>query len=260
MHKEIHQRILKAAAECFTQRGYAGTSVKDICQSAGVAPATLYRHFRNKQALFEAVELPDLSHGENNPRRKDILEAALDVFSRQGYHGTTMTEVASVAGVARATLYAQFPTKESLLSELLQENPVSGLTTRFSEQVKQEPGGEPAKDLEVIALQFLRLFQDSRKVALFRLVLVEGIRYAPLQRAYHQMINSSVRIFSRFLIAAEPALEDPQFVAQVFIGSLLGFVLTQQVVPGTILPICSPEEIARRTTALWLNGVAVDQS
>ncbi len=260
MHQAIHQRILKAAADCFTQNGYAGTSVKDICQVAGVAPATLYRHFRNKQALFDAVELPVPFNGDENPRRRDILEAALDVFSRQGYHGTTMTEIASVAGVARATLYAQFPTKESLLSELLQEDPLDGLSTRFSEQAEQKPGAEPIKDLEAIAQQFLNLFQDDRKVALFRLVLVEGIRYAPLQRAYHQMIDSSIKIFSRFLKAAAPALKEPQFAAQIFVGSLIGFVLTQQVVPGMVLPVVSPEEIARQATAILINGVLFKQT
>lgn len=260
MYQEIHQKILKAAADCFTQRGYAGTSVKDICQAAGVAPATLYRHFRNKQALYDALELPELIGGEDNPRRRDILEAALDVFSRQGYHGTTMTEVASVAGVARATLYAQFPTKESLLSELLQENPVFGVTPHLTEQVKQEREADPIQELELITLQFLRLFQDNRRVALFRLVLVEGIRYAPLQRAYHQMISGSVKIFSRLLNSVEPKLDDSQFAAQMFIGSLLGFVLTQQVVPGTVLPVYTPEEIARRATTLLLNEVAVNQT
>lgn len=43
MQQEIHQRILKVGADCFSQNGYAGTSIKDICQVANVAPATLFK-------------------------------------------------------------------------------------------------------------------------------------------------------------------------------------------------------------------------
>src|SRR5256885_683522 len=49
------QLLVSVAREQFTERGYAGTSVEDIIQGAGVARGALYHHFAGKDALFRAV-------------------------------------------------------------------------------------------------------------------------------------------------------------------------------------------------------------
>lgn len=47
--------VLAAAAELFYRRGYSRVSMKDIAEAVAVSPAALYRHFRNKHELLEAV-------------------------------------------------------------------------------------------------------------------------------------------------------------------------------------------------------------
>ena len=47
--------VLTAATALFTSKGFANTSVSEICARAGVSPPTLYYHFGNKDGLFEAV-------------------------------------------------------------------------------------------------------------------------------------------------------------------------------------------------------------
>jgi len=258
MSEEIRQRILKAAAECFKHQGYIGTTVAEICQSAGVAPATFYRYFHSKRDLFDAAGIPDSATGDS-PRRREILEAALKVFSQKSYHGATMTEIAARAGVARATLYSQFATKKALLRELLQENPMNELVHQLNAHVAsragQYPEADPRRNLEFLALQFLRFFRDERRVALLRLIVGEGISHPPLQRAYHRMVSTGANAFSKFLSAMIPELEDPLFTARVFIGGLLTFVLSQQVMPGTPLPLPTPEDIAQRVAALFFSGI-----
>jgi AcrR family transcriptional regulator len=49
------QQLLAVARQLFTERGYAGTSIEDIVERAGVARGALYHHFRGKDALFAAV-------------------------------------------------------------------------------------------------------------------------------------------------------------------------------------------------------------
>jgi AcrR family transcriptional regulator len=49
------QLLVDVARERFTEDGYAGTSIEDITQQAGVAKGALYHHFSGKQALFRAV-------------------------------------------------------------------------------------------------------------------------------------------------------------------------------------------------------------
>jgi AcrR family transcriptional regulator len=52
---DTEAKILKAALHLFAQRGYSGTTTKDLAQSAGVAEGTLFRHFENKKAILVAV-------------------------------------------------------------------------------------------------------------------------------------------------------------------------------------------------------------
>ena len=49
--------------------------------------------------------------------RKEIFEAAIDLFVAQGFDDTSMDDVASAAGVSRRTLYRYFATKDDIVFE-----------------------------------------------------------------------------------------------------------------------------------------------
>lgn len=49
------QNILQAALKCFAQKGYAGTSIRDIVTAAGVSRPVLYYYFGSKADLYRAL-------------------------------------------------------------------------------------------------------------------------------------------------------------------------------------------------------------
>jgi AcrR family transcriptional regulator len=49
------ERILDAAEDLFAQKGYSATSLGDVADRVGIRSPSLYNHFRNKEALYEAV-------------------------------------------------------------------------------------------------------------------------------------------------------------------------------------------------------------
>jgi AcrR family transcriptional regulator len=53
--ENTRQAILKSAIETFSRKGYAGTSVQDILQTAKLSKPTLYYYFENKAGLFRAI-------------------------------------------------------------------------------------------------------------------------------------------------------------------------------------------------------------
>lgn len=59
---ETRTAILRVALEQFTERGYEGTSTKDIADALGVTKSSLYYHFANKEAIIRA--LLDNRHAE----------------------------------------------------------------------------------------------------------------------------------------------------------------------------------------------------
>lgn len=48
-------QILRVAIDLFSQRGFSGTTTKEIAKSAGVSEAIIFRHFANKDELYSAI-------------------------------------------------------------------------------------------------------------------------------------------------------------------------------------------------------------
>jgi TetR/AcrR family transcriptional regulator len=59
-------------------------------------------------------------------RRHQLLEAALDLFSRKGFDGTTTKEIAAAAGVTEAIIFRHFPSKQALYSAVIDYRHESG--------------------------------------------------------------------------------------------------------------------------------------
>jgi AcrR family transcriptional regulator len=55
--EEVDRLLLDAARTAFAERGYSGTSTREICDAAGVSEALLFRHFGTKADLFDAAIL-----------------------------------------------------------------------------------------------------------------------------------------------------------------------------------------------------------
>jgi len=49
------ERVLVAAAQIFNEKGYSGTTMRDVGRAVGLQAASLYYHYRSKDELIEAV-------------------------------------------------------------------------------------------------------------------------------------------------------------------------------------------------------------
>ncbi|MCE1227092.1 MAG: TetR/AcrR family transcriptional regulator, partial [Geobacteraceae bacterium] len=48
----VRQRLLDAALQLFSTKGYAATSVRELVEAAGVTKPVLYYYFKNKEGLY----------------------------------------------------------------------------------------------------------------------------------------------------------------------------------------------------------------
>ena len=55
MAGDTKKRILKVALELFAQKGYLGTSMRDIAQQLGLTKAALYKHYTAKQDILDKI-------------------------------------------------------------------------------------------------------------------------------------------------------------------------------------------------------------
>ena len=70
-------RILKAAASCFNQKGFSGTSLKDVSRHLGLTDAALYYYVKNKEELVYQCYL----------RAAELGREAMDRGIRDGANG-----------------------------------------------------------------------------------------------------------------------------------------------------------------------------
>src|SRR3954453_15625100 len=49
--------ILKAVRRVFAEKGFHGTTTRELAEAAGVSEALLFKHFPNKEALYSAMQL-----------------------------------------------------------------------------------------------------------------------------------------------------------------------------------------------------------
>lgn len=71
------ERIVEEASRLFAKKGYEAVNVEAIAQAVGIKAPSLYKHYRNKQELFDAVV------AEMNSR----YEATMSAFQMDGYEG-----------------------------------------------------------------------------------------------------------------------------------------------------------------------------
>ena len=94
--EETRNRILMAAVDCFSERGYDVTSVAEICEAAGVSKGAFYHHFPTKQAVF--LSLMETWLGGLDEQLRALMDAAPDVPSGFAHMSFLVGEVFTVAG------------------------------------------------------------------------------------------------------------------------------------------------------------------
>ena len=100
-----------------------------------------------------------------------ILEAALEVFSQQGFRGATLDQIAEVAGLSKPNLLYYFASKEAIHEALL-----SGLLVTWLDPLRAlDPDGDPVSELLAYVRRKLELSRDfPRESRLFANEMLQG--------------------------------------------------------------------------------------
>ncbi len=172
-----------------------------------------------------------LSNGEKKRRSGDkrdrILQAAVKVFARSGFHATRVSDVAKAAGVADGTIYLYFKSKEELLFSLFQDR-VEKLLAFMREELPKKADA-PARLRAVIDMQ-LGLLEDERDLAeVITVILRQSNRLMKEFAAPH--FNAYLDAIARIVAEGQASgafRQDisPHVAARAIFGALDGITLT----------------------------------
>jgi len=106
-------------------------------------------------------------------KRRQILDAAIRVFARQGFHSTRVSDIADEAGVAYGLVYHYFKSKEEVLNELFTER--WSLLLAAIDEADAE-GRPPRAKLEAVAAFIIQSYRHDPE--LMKVIIVEVTRAA----------------------------------------------------------------------------------
>ena len=184
-----------------------------------------------------------------------ILEAAVDLFVANGYHGTSMRQIAEAVGIAVGGIYNHFEGKEALFTTIIREYP----PIAHFVPVLQRAEGETAEGLlRDGAHRLVRaLGRDQRFLRLMFIEMVEldGVHLGEL----YQQLFPQVALFVARLAQARGRLKPhpPAAVIRAYFGLIFSYAIFEMTLAGT--PIAGDPATLDRLVDILCHGLLVEE-
>ena len=189
-------------------------------------------------------------------KRRVILDAAVRVFARQGFHTCRVSDIADEAGVAYGLVYHYVPSKETILDTLFLERWDVMLAAIAETEKTDLP---PREKLSAIASFIVDSYRHDPE--LMKVIIVEVTRAAnTFGRTHVEKIMQAYEGIGRIVKQAQDngafrTEIDSMFAAQAFYG-LLEQVLTQWIFTGQPVPADELEHVKKEIVEMICGGLA----
>jgi|SRR5215467_8987696 len=189
-------------------------------------------------------------------RREQIIDAALRVFSQKGFTSATNKDIAREAGITPGLIYYYFESKEKLLEAIIDARSPIRLVNSPPPQLVTMP---PELFLRFTIRQVLSIIEGENFVQFIRVMIPEVIRnpqVTPLVAGlFQRLLDFLTRYFESKMESGELRRSDASLTAQVFLGSVIGFLLRRHIVRDPLALQYSHEQIANAVVETVLIGL-----
>lgn len=163
-------------------------------------------------------------------KRQAILDSAYQLFRRQGFDKTSVSEITAAAGGSKATVYSHFGSKEELFVECMlaaADSYMAG-TLRHLEA----PGADPGVALHHFGRSFLNFICSPEQVEVRRLMIAEAARSGTgrLFFAKISVLRAHVAAFMSACMASGTLRRDDPGLAADHLGALLEAEILQPLI------------------------------
>ena len=178
---------------------------------------------------------------KSEAKTEAILKGAIAEFLKGGYAATSMDKIAKAAAVSKATVYSHFGDKENLFNAVIQDLVKDKFQTVIDLDSAQSLEQDPKVVLSMMATKMLNDAKSDRSFLDFiRIIIGESGRFPELAQAYvKSVVKPTIEILTKYF-KSHPALElkDPEATVRIMMGSLIYFVMLQEMMHGKdIIPL-----------------------
>ena len=184
--------------------------------------------------------------------RNRILDAALDVFSNNGYHTSRMDDIVDEASVSKGSIYFHFPNKERLFLALVDQ--FSDLIDRsVTEAIAEEEGIQKVSVAVETVLATFAKYRRPTKILLVQAVGLGTVFEKKRQEVHDRFANMIEEFLNEAIAAGDIQTVNSKITAHAWMGAI--YTLVMQWVM-TAEP--SKEEIQDHLLPLLLRSVGYE--
>ena len=187
------------------------------------------------------LKIKNSERSKSEAKTEAILEGAMQEFLQHGYAAASMDKIAKAAKVSKATVYSHFEDKETLFNAVMQDLVKDKFQKIMGLQQPQSLAKDPKIVLSQMATRMLENAMSDRAFQDFiRIIIGESGRFPELAKAYvRNLAKPAIDTLTEYFTAhPELKLDDPEATVRVMIGTLVYFVMLQEMLHGKdILPL-----------------------
>ena len=181
------------------------------------------------------IKTKNSERSKSEAKTEAILKGAMKEFLKGGYAATSMDRVAKSAKVSKATVYSHFGDKESLFNAVMQDLAQDKFQTVMGLNELQSLNEDPQEVLSTMATRMLNNTKSDRNFHNFiRIVIGESGRFPELAQAYvNNLAKPAIETLTQYFKShPELEIEDPEATVRVMMGSLIYFIMLQEMLRG----------------------------
>ncbi len=192
-------------------------------------------------------------------RPKEILAAALTVFTERGFAATRVDDVASRAGVTKGTVYLYFPTKEELFKAVIRDA-LFPVIHAVEQHIAEAAGSTCAADLLRYIVQVFPSLAGTPAGAVIKLVIAEGGNFPDIASFYTTEVIRRMRKVLAAIIDGGVArgefrpVEAPAAIMCLFGPAALTLLWQHSFAPYDDTPI-DMESVCRTLSEVFIGGM-----
>lgn len=199
-----------------------------------------------------------LGRPKSDQKRNQILDAAADLFTAQGYANTSLDQVASAADVSKQTIYSHFSSKVNVLR--------AGVARRCTQAQltvdQSDLSLSPAIFLPMFSTRLIDTLLEDTALRMYRLCLNEGERHPELGLSFFEAgPKLIVQALAQYLTAAtarnELQVKHPELAATQFLFMVRGLPIETALLNLQDQPYeISNKEYIEETCAMFVRAYA----
>jgi AcrR family transcriptional regulator len=191
-------------------------------------------------------------------RRKQLIEAAMKLFSERGFEGASTREIAEEAGINEALIFRHFSSKEELFWAVIADKlEAIGRWRQFKDQLTSTD--EPRQVLIRAAKNLLERTADDR--ALTRLLFFSALRTGELSdRFFRTYMAGTFELLGAYIRKGVESGDfrevDSVVAARAFLGMVVYHYLVQEIMGGAKYKKFDAGELAEEMVGVFLDGIS----